>query len=178
VLRDVQAAHSGAYTLVISNAAGIVASAPVVLNVIPPVERRPVPAINLRGEAGGLLNLEYASELGTAPVWLPLDAVSLVSTSEVYFDRTSPLPPQRFYRAWQTGTPSVAPTLRFPYLVPALTLTGNPGNQIRVDGINQIGPIDAWFTLDTVTLTNTSQLYFDVTAPGQPPRLYRLMPLP
>jgi len=27
--------------------------------------------------------------------------------------------------------------------------------------------------LDTVTLTNTSQLYFDVSASGQPQRLYR-----
>ena len=39
---------------------------------------------------------------------------------------------------------------------------------------------DEWgtVTLDTVTLTNTSQLYFDTTAWGQPERLYRLMPLP
>jgi hypothetical protein len=29
-----------------------------------------------------------------------------------------------------------------------------------------------------VTLTNTSQLYFDVSAPGQPPRLYRLVQVP
>jgi len=45
-----------------------------------------------------------------------------------------------------------------------------------VDYINQVGPIDAWVTLATVTLTNTSQLYFDVSAPGQPQRLYRLVP--
>ena len=51
-------------------------------------------------------------------------------------------------------------------------------NQVRVDGINQFGPIEAWFTLATVTLTNPSQLYFDVSALGQPARLYRLVPLP
>jgi hypothetical protein len=63
-------------------------------------------------------------------------------------------------------------------MIPALTLTGNVSNSIRVDGINAIGPTDAWFTLSTVTLTNTSQLYFDVTAPGQLTRLYRLVTIP
>jgi hypothetical protein len=49
---------------------------------------------------------------------------------------------------------------------------------VRVDAINQFGPTDAWFTLATVTLTNTTQLYFDTSAIGQPPRLYRLVPVP
>ncbi len=51
-------------------------------------------------------------------------------------------------------------------IVPALTLTGAIGDRIRVDAINQVGPVDAWFTLDTVTLTNTTQLYFDTAAIG------------
>jgi hypothetical protein len=87
------------------------------------------------------------------------------------------LPPQRYYGAWQTKTPGVIPSLDL-HSVPAITLTGNIGGSVRVDYINQFGPIDAWVTLDTVTLTNTSQLYFDVSAPGQPQRLYRLVPLP
>jgi len=147
------------------------------LNVIAAVERRPVPGINLFGEAGSLLNLDYAGGLSPAPEWLPLDAVSLVSTSQYCFDLTATLPPERFYRAWQTGTPAVPPSLGLNF-VPAITLTGDIGNAVRVDGINQFGPTDAWFTLDTVMLTNSSQLYFDVTAPGQPPRLYRLVPVP
>ena len=88
-----------------------------------------------------------------------------------------PLPPQRFYRAWQAGAPGVIPSLDL-HLVPAITLTGNIGGSVRVDAINQFGPTDAWFTLDTPTLTNTSQLYFDVSCIGQPQRLYRLVPLP
>ena len=63
-------------------------------------------------------------------------------------------------------------------MVPALTLTGAVGSSVRVDYINQFGPTDAWVPLDTVTLTNPSQLYFDVSAPGQPPRLYRLVQVP
>ena len=177
-LSAVSPTQLGLYTVVVQNEAGDITSTPAMLNVVPPVERRPVPGINLVGEAGSVLTLEYANELTTAPDWLALATVSLIGTSAVYFDVTTPPPPQRFYRAWQTGTPSVPPSLRFPFMVPALTLTGSPGGQIRVDGINQIGRIDAWFTLDTVTLTNTSQLFFDVTAPGQPARLYRLVPVP
>jgi hypothetical protein len=109
---------------------------------------------------------------------LPLDKVTLTNSTQLYYDPSAPPPPQRFYRAWQSGVPSVSPSLNLPFLVPAITVTGSAGSKVRVDGINQFGPTDAWFTLDTVTLTNTSQLYFDITAPGQPQRLYRLVPVP
>ena len=72
---------------------------------------------------------------------------------------------------------SVVPSLEL-HMVPAITLTGSIGDSVRVDAIHRFGPIDAWVTLDTVTLTNTSQLYFDVSAPGQPQRLYRLVQVP
>jgi hypothetical protein len=64
------------------------------------------------------------------------------------------------------------------HLVPAITVTGGIGGSVRVDAINQFGPTDAWFTLDTVTLTNTLQLYFDTSSIGQPARLWRLVPVP
>jgi hypothetical protein len=63
-------------------------------------------------------------------------------------------------------------------MVPALTLTGTTGGKVLVEAINQFGPIDAWFPLNIVTLTNNSQIYFDTTAPHQPQRLYRLTHLP
>lgn len=174
---NAQPLHSGVYSAIITNAAGAVTSAPVMLNVIAAVARRPVPGINLSGDAGSLLNLDYADALSPALDWLPLDVVSLISTSQYCFDLTAALPPQRFYRVWQTGAPAVLPSLNLSF-VPAITLTGGSGSAVRVEGINQLGPTDAWFTLDTVTLTNTSQLYFDVTASGQPTRLYRLAPVP
>jgi hypothetical protein len=176
-LTNVQFAQSGAYTLVISNALGAVTSAPVMLNVIAPVERRPVPGVKVTGGAGSLWNVDYASYLSPAPNWTTLGSISLTSTSQYYFDLTLPLPPQRFYRALQTGTPGVMPSLDL-HLVPAITLTGNIGHSVRLDYINRFGPIDAWITLDTVALTNTSQLYFDTSSIGQPQRLYRLVPLP
>ena len=176
-LTSVQFTQSGAYTVVVSNVLGAVTSAPALLKVIAPVQRRPVPGVQVTGESGSLFNVDYASSLGSAPVWTSLGSVSLTSTSRYYFDLTLPLPPQRFYRAWQTGTPGVRPSLDV-HPVPAITLTGNIGGSVRVDYINQFGPIDAWVTLDTVTLTNTSQLYFDTSAWRQPLRLYRLVQVP
>ena len=144
---------------------------------IAPVERRPVPGVKTTGAAGSLLNVDYADFLRPLPNWATLGSVTLASTSQYYFDLTLPLPPQRYYRAWETGTPGVIPSLDL-QMVPAITLTGSIGQSMRVDAINQFGPTDAWFTLDTVTLTNGSQLYFDTSAWRQPPRLYRIMRLP
>jgi hypothetical protein len=177
-LSGIQATNVGAYTLVVSNANGAITSPPALLNVIPLVERRPVPALNLLGETGSALNVEYADALASPVNWLPLDTVNLTAAPQLYFDISAPLPTARFYRVWQTGTPTVLPSLNLPFLVPAITLTGNIGNSLRLDYINQFGPTNAWVSLATVTLTNTSQLYFDVTAPGQPQRLYRIVPAP
>jgi hypothetical protein len=56
-------------------------------------------------------------------------------------------------------------------MVPAITLTGASGSSVRVEYINQFGPIEARVTLDTVRLTNNSQLYLDTSLIGQPSRL-------
>jgi hypothetical protein len=176
-LTNVGATQAGTYTLIVSNVAGAATSAPAMLSVIPPVERRMVPGLSLLGQPGSLMNLENADTLGLSPAWVTFDSVTLTNSSQWYFDVATPLPAQRFYRAWQTGGPSVIPALDLKR-VPALTLTGSVGSSVRADYINQFGPTDAWVALDTVTLTNTPQLYFDVSAPGQPPRLYRLVQVP
>jgi hypothetical protein len=176
-LPNVQLSQSGAYTVVVSNVLGAATSPPALLNVIAPVERRPVPGVKVIGEAASLLNVDYANSLSPAPNWTALGSVSLTGTPQYCFDLTLPLPPQRFYRAWQTGTPGVIPSLDL-HMVPAITLTGSIGHSVRLDYINQFGPTDAWFTLDTVALTNTSQLCFDTSSIGQPVRLWRIVPVP
>jgi hypothetical protein len=176
-LTSVGTTQAGTYTLVVTNIAGAVTSAPAMLSVIPPVEQRMVPALALLGQPGSLLNLDDADILGPSASWATFDSVTLTNSSQWYFDLATPLPPQRFYRAWQTGGPSILPSLDLE-MVPALTMAGPVGSSVRVDYINQFGPTDAWVALDTVMLTNTSQLCFDVSAPGQPPRLYRLVQVP
>ncbi len=177
-LTNVQLSQSGVYSVVVTNILGEAIGFPATLNVIAAVGRRPVPAINVTGQTGNSLHVEYCDALGHAPSWMTLDTMTLTNTSQFCFDLSEPLPPQRFYRAWQTGTPGVVPSLNLPCFVPAITLAGNIGDKVRLDYINQFGPTDAWVTLATVTLTNTSQLYFDVSTIGQPARLYRIVPVP
>ena len=176
-LPSVQASQSGSYYVVVNHSGGVIISAPAMLNVISPVTRTNVMGIAVSGEAGSLVNVEHADLLAPTPTWVPLSSVTLTGAPQYCFDPVYPLA-QRYYRAWQTGSPSVRPVLAPPRVTSAITVTGTPGTSVRVDGINAVGPTDAWFTVGTVTLTNTSQLYFDVSAQGQPERLYRLVPLP
>jgi len=177
-LTNVQFSGSGAYTVIVSNRFGAATSCRAMLNVIAPVERRPVAGINLMAQAGNFLGLDYRDNLGPTANWATMATMTLSNTSQFYFDLSAPLSPQRFYRAWQSGTPNVVPSLSVAGMVPAITLTGNIGDSLRLDYINQIGPTNAWVTLATVTLSNTSQLYFDTSALGQPARLWRVVPVP
>jgi len=177
-LTNLQFSQAGAYTVVVTNAVGAVTSSPAMLNVIPAVQRKPVPGISVTGETGTVLNVDYASSLGSQSGWQPLDITTVTLSPQYWFDLSTPLPQQRFYRVGQTGTPTVLPSVNLISMVPAITLTGNIGNSVRVDYINAIGPTNAWVTLDTVLLTNASQLYFDVAAPSQPRRFYRLVQVP
>lgn len=121
--------------------------------------------------------MEEADALGPSPDWAVLANVTLADASQWYFDISVPLLPQRFYRTRQSGPFSVIPSLDL-HMVPVITLTENVGDNLRLDYINVIGPTDAWMRLDTVTLTKTSQLYFDTSSIGQPCRLYRIAPVP
>jgi len=174
-LTNVQPTQAGAYTVVVTNLVGAVTSAPALLSVIPAVHRRIVPAVHLPGSTGSLLHLEYADNLAAAPPWSSFTNVTLGNGPEFCFDLSQPLPAQRFYRTWQTNGPQPALDASMATEIP---LAGAIGSSVRVDYINAIGPTDAWVTLATVALTNTPQLYFDVTAFRQPTRLYRLVAVP
>jgi uncharacterized repeat protein (TIGR03803 family) len=177
-LPNIQPSQAGAYTVVVTNVFGAATSAPAMLSVIAPVARRPVPGIPLTGAVGTILNLESSDAMEPVPTWQHLDTVTMTTNPQWWFDLTDPIRQQRFYRVMQSGRPIVAPSLGLPLLVPAITLTGAIGSSVRVDYINKFGPTDAWVTLDTVTLTSNPQLFFDVAAPGQPARLYRIVPVP
>jgi hypothetical protein len=177
LLTNLQSDRAGAYTAVISNSFGAITSSPAILQVIAPVERRPAARVKLMGQVGSSFRLDCANSLSPSAQWSTLGSVSLTNTSQDYFDVSDPLPPLRVYRAWQTANSALRPTLEL-QVVPAITLRGSVGTSLRIDYINQYGPTNAWVTLDTVTLTNASQLYFDTSSIGQPARLWRLVPVP
>jgi hypothetical protein len=175
-LANVQPAQAGAYTVVITDIYGAVTSDPALLSVIPPVETTIVPAVGLPGGSGSLLHVEYADRLvAAAPQWSPFTNLTLAIAPQLCLDLSQPLPAQRFYRAWQTNGPQPALNMSLATEIP---LAGALGSSVQIDYINQFGPTNAWVTLDTVLLTNKTQLYFDVTMFRQPTRLYRLVPVP
>lgn len=165
----------GSYSVIITNVAGAITSAPAMLSVIPPVPRRIVPALSLTAFTNWL-TIEYAPAPNSFADWLPLETIRVSEVPQWYFDLSTPLTPQRFYRAYQEaygGTVSLRA-----YSTPAVSLSGGIGTSVRLDYINQFGPVDAWHVLITVALTNNSQLYFDTSAVDQPARLYRVVQLP
>jgi uncharacterized repeat protein (TIGR03803 family) len=176
-LANVQPAQAGAYSVVVSNTFSTVVSSSAILSVIPAVERRTVPALTLHGQAGASLRVETTANLGPATTWFPLDTVSLTNPPQLYFDLASPSSQQSFYRARQTEPLFPPPMLQL-NLVPAITLTNSVGSKVRLDYIQQFGPTDAWQPLATITIDTNPQLYFDTSVIGQPPRLYRLAPVP
>ena len=176
-LTNAQFSQSGAYSVIVSNSFGCITSPPALLNVIPPVQRRVVPALVLNSQPGSAVNLDFTPTLRPVPQWTTFQSVPINQAPQWYFDISTPLPPLGFYRAWHTNAASPPPVLNL-NMVPALTLTGAIGNSVRIDCISQYGPIDAWTNLATVTLTNTSQIYFDTSSIGQPPRLWRVVPMP
>ncbi len=175
-VEDVQSTNAGAYIVIVSNIVGSATSSPGMLSVIPPVNRRLVPGLSISSQTGATLNLESAPALGPEGTWALLSTVLLTNSPQWYFDTTDPLPGQRLYRSWQGdgGTGSLLDL----HFIPAINLTGAIGSSVRLEYINQFGPTDAWLTLGTVALTNASQLYFDTSILRQPPRLYRIVPLP
>jgi hypothetical protein len=176
-LPNVQFSQSGAYTVVVTNVAGAVTSSPAMLNVIAPVGRKSVPAINLMGQVGDSLGLDCADSYGPSLNWETITTMTLTNTSQIYVDLSAPCPSPRFYRVWRSGGAGDLPTLQL-YMIPEITLTGDVGSTLRLDYINTYGPTNAWETLTTVTLTNTTQFYCDVSVIGQPQRLYRIVPVP
>ncbi|HEY5909460.1 MAG TPA: immunoglobulin domain-containing protein [Verrucomicrobiae bacterium] len=180
-LTALESRNIGAYTVVVTNVWGAVTSTPAMLNVIAPVDTTRALGVVGTAQNGTAMNLETARQLSGAPSWLPLveNVMAGTNTSQVYVDWPMQPAPDflRLYRAWQTNGVNQPPMLSI-HLVSGITLTGTAGSSVRIDYINQIGPTDAWVTLATVPLTNTSQLYFDTSAIGPPPRLYRLVSPP
>ena len=70
------------------------------------------------------------------------------------------------------------PTLTFVGRVPDVQIAGTSGQTYRIDYINVYGPTNAWVQLTNVTLTNSLQHYYDLSAIGKPARLYRAVQIP
>jgi hypothetical protein len=63
-------------------------------------------------------------------------------------------------------------------IIMPIKLSGAVGSSWRIEYVNDLGLTNNWLVLATVTLTNSSQVYYDNSALGWQHRFYRLVPLP
>ena len=173
-LTNLQLANSGLYSVVATNSAGAVTSPPAGLNVIAPIARQAIPTVLLNGEVGTIVNLETLEAPGVGN-WQLLSSLSVTSSPQLYFDFSGGAA-RRFYRTTQPAG-AVGPSLEM-QMVPNLALTAEPNHMIALQGINTVGPTDAWYTVDIVYFTNAGQTYLDISTIHQPPRLWRIIPWP
>ncbi len=176
-LPEVRADQAGLYSVAVSNYFGVVTNGPVALSVIAPVQRHWVPRVLVSGQPGTAVSLESTDALQDTAQWQLVDQLTLGGPSDWVFDLSDPLPTQRFYRASHTNG-SVAVELGKPQFSNAIQLSGTPGTSVLVEGIERFGPIDAWFNVATVVLTNSPQVYFDMGVTNKEQRLYRITPVP
>jgi hypothetical protein len=66
----------------------------------------------------------------------------------------------------------------FQGIIMPIKLSGAVGSSWRIDCPNDLRPTNTWLVLATVTLTNSSQVYYDNSALGRAHRFYRVVPLP
>jgi uncharacterized repeat protein (TIGR03803 family) len=175
LLTNVQLAHAGVYSVSVTNLLWPCVRTDAQLDVIVPTDHRNVPGVSMAGVSNALWELECADAFGEAQ-WMTPESEALAISPSYRFDLSFPLPLARFYRARQNeGTiPLPAASIE---IVPMVTLSGPTGTIVRLDAINRFGPTGAWWTLETVTLTNIPQHYFDLTE-GAAERLYRIIPMP
>lgn len=174
VLTNVQSVQGGTYRVVVSNAFGS-AGASAELGVISSVPRTNIPALGLQGLTGTTLNVEACDSLTLPLFWVALDAVTLTNSFQYFLDSTAGSAP-RSYRTWHTNA-DVPPTANTLQMVPAIPLTGPIGTRVRLEYINQFGPLTNWFVLQETVVQAPPAIYYDFSSLGQPPRLYRLVHL-
>jgi hypothetical protein len=63
-------------------------------------------------------------------------------------------------------------------LYPGLTLYGNTGMIYGIEASTNLSDTNGWFNLANVSLTNTSQLWYDSTPASLSERFYRAVPGP
>jgi len=170
-LPNLRLSESGAYLVLVTNSYGAEVSQPAALAVSVPLVLSPVPGLTLSGDVGASLNLEYSDSLVPSASWHPMATVVLTNTTGVYIDNATPSRGQRFYRV-------ASPTARVGITqVPAITVFGDAGDSLRIEYSDAPDPGARWLPLAAITLTNTSQLYVDASAPGLT-RYYRAVPSP
>lgn len=98
-LNNVKLVNQGSYSVIVSNALGVVTSLPAILTVDPSIQIALYAGLTIEGEAGRLCQIEYSDDLRNTNNWKSLTNFSLPSDQFLWFDTGSPNVTRRYYRA-------------------------------------------------------------------------------
>ncbi|MHC1766378.1 MAG: PQQ-binding-like beta-propeller repeat protein [Verrucomicrobiia bacterium] len=162
-ITSVADADAGRYVLTASNHLGTVTTEPATL-LVNNVTASHLPVLFL--PRTDPVQIQITDNLNAPAAWTELTTVALAAPPTALLDPSVPLAPQRFYRA--VGASRLALQL-----CPGWNLAGPVGAEYRIDYVDAPLAGTDWKALTTVTLTNNSQLFIDVTATNRFQRYYR-----
>ncbi|MEW6156060.1 MAG: immunoglobulin domain-containing protein [Verrucomicrobiota bacterium] len=185
VIADVQLANAGRYSVVISDAAGTLTSKEVLITVLaaPEIETPPLEQTVLAGDpvrlevrATGTLPLEYQ--------WQRDEKDLPGATTEVLEIANAQLEHEGNYRVViRSHLGSVtSDAVKINVLIQpktsiatyaGITIEGQIGRAYRIDRTENPADPSSWQPLTTLTLTNRTQIFFDLESPAMPKRFYR-----
>ena len=179
-LTNVQAAQSGSYVLVVSNAAGIIASAPAVLTVRVPPTITGYPG-DVTVSAGA--NAEFAVTAGGSGPFTyqwQFNGAALMGATNATLLLTNVQPPGAgAYRVLVTGSmgSTLSQTARLTVIGlvmrPTLSIHGVVGTTYWIEYRTNVNS-NNWITLTNLALPSSPYYYVDFSAEGQPRRFYRV----
>ncbi len=100
ILTNVSSAQSGAYTVTVSNSAGIATSDSAMLSVLPSLNINMVPMISMMGDIGSSNQLQYVNAVGPTDAWNLIATIGITNIPQIYFDVSAIGQPARFYRTF------------------------------------------------------------------------------
>jgi hypothetical protein len=184
-LPAVTASQAGVYHVVMTNYTTGATSAPasLVVRILPPVIT--VPLANLAGAWHGSA-VFVAGVSGTAPIacqWLLNGSILPGATNTTLALTNLAFEQAGVYTFSASNSAGVAQSeavlsITDQTSMAGLLVAGEPGARFRIEYQEGIESAKGWNQLDTLTLTNRQQWYFDVQSTGLNQRFYRAIQLP
>jgi hypothetical protein len=94
--------QSGAYSVIVSNAAGPATSLPAIINVLPAfVGVALVPRLALQGTLSSNYVIQFINAVAPTNAWQDITTVTITNQPQYFYDDSAIGQPQRFYRLLQ-----------------------------------------------------------------------------
>ncbi|MBI4658112.1 MAG: immunoglobulin domain-containing protein [Verrucomicrobia bacterium] len=185
-LNNVQPLNAGQYTVVVSNVAGSITSAPATLTVV-----LAPPSITLQPQhqtAGfGDAVIFGVTATGSEPLryqW-QLNGVAIPNANSSTFTVSSAAPAQAGTYTVEVSnsagskvsSPATLSLLGL-QMYAGLTIVGKAGANYRIDFLNDVKSANNWVTLSNIALPSSTHLFFDLDSPNWPRRFYRAVLTP